>query len=231
MFRTMVQTALALVVVAAFSAPLYAGGKDHVHHAEVGKPAPLFALTDHEGGTVDIADFIKDEKIVVLEWFNPDCPFVVKHHKKLSTMRDLAARYHDKDVVWLAVNSSHYADRKYNAKWAKQWNIDYPILNDQSGEVGRMYRAATTPHMYVIDTRGKLVYAGAIDNNRSPRPASNPDEVVNYVAQALGALLNGEDIAVSETKPYGCSVKYSKRAAAASRDANTVARAPCGDCP
>ncbi len=177
-------------------------------HAHVGKPAPTFALKDHAGKTVDLAKLTAQKKIVVLEWFNPDCPFVKKHHHHSKTMAELEKKYRGKNVVWLAINSSHYADQKFNAKWAKKWNLAYPVLNDKHGKVGKMYKATTTPNMYIIDAKGTLVYAGAIDSHRGPRVPGSSEKVVNYVDQALTALLAGKPITVSQTKPYGCSVKY-----------------------
>jgi peroxiredoxin len=198
------------------------GGKHHdkkMSKAEVGEKAPMFKLKTAEGEKVKLAELIEQDKTVVLEWFNPDCPYVERHYEKQDTMKRLASKYADKDVVWLRVNSSHYADAKYNKKWAKKWEIERPILVDQDGKVGRMYKAKTTPHMYIINGEGKLVYAGAIDDNRSVDPRDDPEETVNYVDRALQSLLAEEDIETAETKPYGCSVKYGKKADASTGDA------------
>ncbi len=219
-----------LAVVFATSGLVYAGSgnsadhKDHKHDhkhdhdkmsttAKVGQPAPLFSLTAHDGKTVDLAEIVMPDKadkgkIVVLEWFNPDCPFVVRHHEKKNTMSQLQAKYGDKGVVWLAINSSHYADTDYNKKWAKKWKLTYPVLNDQNGAVGRIYQAKTTPHMYIIHSDGTLVYNGAIDND--PRGKKSDDDRVNYVDKALSQLLEDQTVSVQQTKPYGCSVKYGK---------------------
>jgi peroxiredoxin len=153
---------------------------------------------------VSLKDF--KGKIVVLEWLNPDCPFVQRHYKA-GTMKNLATRYGDDGVVWLTINSTNYMDAEANAKFKVQYDLPYTILVDQSGDVGHLYGAKTTPHMYIIDGAGVLVYIGAIDDD----PRGNKDEpVVNYVAVALDEILAGKAVTTAETKPYGCSVKYKK---------------------
>jgi peroxiredoxin len=177
----------------------------------VGKPAPDFSLPDLDGKTVQLSQF--KGKTVVLEWFNPDCPFVKANHTK-GSLKGMAKRFADKGIVWLAVNSSaagkqgHGAD--VNRKGKETYGIDYPILLDEKGDVGKMYAARTTPHMYIIDPQGVLVYKGAIDNT----PGSDPepdDKVVNYVETALGELGAGKAVTTKETEPYGCSVKYASK--------------------
>ena len=224
------QTFVALAAAALFSTAAYAGcgacgpnaGKNHKHakghqaHAEIGKAAPTFSLKDTEGNTHDLAKLTADGKIVVLEWFSPDCPFIKKHYEKSTTMNDLAAKYADKNVVWLSIDSSHYVTAEKTAKVVEKWNIKHPVLLDASGEVGRTYEAKTTPHMYVIDSEGTLVYAGAIDNSKNTKaPDTSDPDYVNYVDQALTELLAGNDVSVTETKSYGCSVKYGKKSASA----------------
>lgn len=184
------------------------GAKDADAHAKVGESAPNFSLVDLNGDKHTLSDYTAEGKIVVLEWFNPMCPFVVKHHDHNTTMATTYAEFKDKDVVWLAVNSAKEGhptgSHEANMKMAKEWNIAYPILVDQSGEVGKAFGAKTTPQMYVIDADGVLAYAGAIDDNKSAKKAGE----TNYVHNALVALVNGETVEVSETKSYGCSVKY-----------------------
>jgi peroxiredoxin len=185
---------------------------DHSHDekkpekAKVGEAAPNFKLSCTDGKEVTLESL--KGKIVVLEWFNPDCPFVVKHHKTHSTFKDLAAKYKGKEVVMVAINSSaegkQGSGKERNAKAKTDFKVEYPILLDTDGKVGRMYGARTTPHMYVIDAKGVLAYAGAIDDDNSVDTAGK----TNYVANAVDALLKGESVAKSETKPYGCSVKY-----------------------
>jgi peroxiredoxin len=170
----------------------------------VGDAAPAFTLTDSAGQEVSLADF--KGKVVVLEWVNPDCPFVQRHYKA-GTMKDLAAEYAPKGVVWLAINSTNYMDAQANAKFKAANDLAYPILVDQSGEVGHLYGAMTTPHLFIIDSEGMVVYMGAIDDD--PR-GSKSGSTVNYVSAALDQVLAGEAVTVSETKPYGCSVKYKK---------------------
>jgi peroxiredoxin len=170
--------------------------------ASVGVKAPDFTLPDTAGQQVSLSDFAG--KVVVLEWLNPDCPFVQRHYKA-GTMKQLAATYAKKDVIWLTINSTHYMDAAANAKFKAANDLPYTILVDQSGKAGHLYGAKTTPHMYVIDGGGKLVYIGAIDDD----PRGNKDQpATNYVAAALDEVLAGKAVTTAETKPYGCSVKY-----------------------
>ena len=162
-----------------------------------------FILEDQNGNKINLSDY--NDKIVVLEWTNPDCPFVVRHYKE-KTMVELADNYKDKEVVWLAVNSTHYMDSSDNKEWADKHNITFPILNDSSGEVGKNYGAKTTPHMYIINKSEGLVYEGGIDDD--PHGSNSPDQRTNYVDLALLNLSSGQAVEISESKPYGCSVKY-----------------------
>jgi len=171
--------------------------------AKVGLPAPGFALEDQDGNTVKLSDFAG--KIVVLEWINPDCPYSRRHYVK-KTMKSLATKYAPKGVVWLAINTTHYFTNEKNREWVKKHKLPYPILNDQPGDVGRMYGAKTTPDMRIIDAKGKLVYSGAIDDD----PRGRAESPTNYVAKALDEVLAGEKVSTPMTKPYGCSVKYAK---------------------
>lgn len=174
--------------------------------AAIGKPAPAWTLQDQDGKTHSLADF--KGKIVVLEWFNNECPFVVKFYRE-GHMNRLAAQYAEKGVVWLAINSTNWHDNDHNRKIAKEWNINRPILNDSKGEVGRAYGARTTPHMFIINAEGVLVYAGAIDSNSSSNTA-DISGATNFVAKALDELLAGKPVSQPETRAYGCSVKYAK---------------------
>jgi peroxiredoxin len=170
--------------------------------AAIGAPAPGFALEDQTGKRVSLADCAG--KIVVLEWINPDCPFV-QRHARAKTMLTLAEKYAAKGVVWLGINSSNYANRDTNAKWVADNGLPYPVLDDHAGEVGRSYGAKTTPHMFVIDTQGKLVYAGGIDDDPG---GSKGSSATNYVDRALDELLSGKPVSTPQSKSYGCSVKY-----------------------
>ena len=168
----------------------------------VGQPAPAFSLQDLDGKTVSLADFKGKE--VVLEWINPNCPFSRGHSDK-KTMSTTAAKH--PDAVWLGINSTNASHRDFLApaehkKFNAEHGVTYPVLYDSSGEVGRAYGAATTPHMFVIDAAGKLAYVGAIDD------AARGTASVNYVDAALGALASGRTPQPAATKSYGCSVKY-----------------------
>jgi peroxiredoxin len=165
--------------------------------------APGFSLTDQSGKTVKLSD--SDGSIRVLEWVNPDCPFV-KRHYTAGTMKQLAKKYADKGVVWLTINSTHYMDREANAAFHKAHSLPYPVLVDADGAVGHAYDAKTTPHMYIVDGKGRIVYQGAIDDD----PRGSKDTVENYVSRALDELIAGKPVSNPETKPYGCSVKYKK---------------------
>jgi peroxiredoxin len=169
----------------------------------VGAAAPDFALPDTTGKHVSLSDF--KGTVVVLEWLNPDCPYV-KRHYKAGTMKTLAEKYAAEGVVWLTINSTNYMDAAANAKFKAANDLPYTILVDQSGKVGHLYGAKTTPHMYIIDGSGKLVYMGAIDDD----PHGSSDEPTNYVSAALDEVLAGQAVSAPETKPYGCSVKYKK---------------------
>jgi peroxiredoxin len=175
--------------------------------------APDFALTDQNGKEVKLSDLI-GKKIVVLEWANWDCPFVKPHYNE-KTFTRLIDKYvakeketdPDKDVVWLTINSTHYAKPEDNLAWAKQNNLSHPLLADPTGAVGRLYNATNTPQMFVIDKHGHIAYQGAIDNaplGKVPEGA----EYINYVDQALTDLAAGKPVTVAQTKPYGCTVKY-----------------------
>lgn len=172
--------------------------------ATIGAAAPAWTLQDQDGNTHSLSDFAG--KIVVLEWFNNECPYVVKFYRE-GHMNRLAAKYTDKGVVWLAINSTVGKTNADNKKIAAEWNINRPILNDASGVVGKAYDARTTPHMYIINKDGILVYAGAIDSDRSADTKAI-DGATNFVSQALEELLAGKPVSRAETRPYGCSVKY-----------------------
>jgi len=167
--------------------------------------APQFTLKNYDGKEVSLSDCAG--KIVVLEWFNYECPFVVYHYEKPKTMASLAAKYKDKDVVWLAVNSTKHLTTEKNKAFAEEHKLGYPILDDRAGKVGRAYSAKTTPHMFIIDTEGKIVYDGAIDNSPMGR---KKEDAVDYVDTALAALTAGKAVSTAKTKPYGCSVKYAR---------------------
>jgi DsbC/DsbD-like thiol-disulfide interchange protein len=161
-----------------------------------------FTLKDSDGKDVTLREL--QGKVVVLEWFNPDCPFVKRHHEKRSTHADLARKYADKNVVWLAINSTHYMKPDVTADWVKKWEIPYPVLIDRDGKVGRAYKAKTTPHMFVINEAGEIVYHGALDDD-PPGKKTSPE---NYIDKVLADLTAGRPVSVEPNKSYGCSVKY-----------------------
>jgi peroxiredoxin len=193
-----------LSLLALASAPVFAA-------AVVGQPAPAFSAVDTNGKAVSLADF--KGKHVVLEWVNPGCPFVVKHYDSQNmpgTQKEATA----KGVVWLAINSTSSEHRDYLKPAAlAQWMQGHKAaanatLMDSEGTVGKTYGARTTPHMYVVDPKGVLVYAGAIDS----KPTANRADIssaTNHVKAALTDTLAGKAVAVASTQPYGCSVKYS----------------------
>lgn len=178
--------------------------------AVVGAPAPDFALKDLDGKPVRLSDF--KGKTVVLEWFNPECPFVKAAHTRGSLV-DTAKRHARAGVVWLAINSGAPGKQgtgaEKNKEAAKGFGLEHPILLDESGETGRAYGATNTPHMFVIDPAGKLVYRGAIDNSPDGEGKSPTDgKLVNHVDAALAALAAKKPVEPAQTKAYGCSVKY-----------------------
>jgi peroxiredoxin len=177
--------------------------------APPGQPAPSFTLTDLSGKPVNLADY--KGKTVVLEWHNFGCPFVQKHYRS-GNMQALQKKYAN-DVVWLAVNSTaktafDYMEPAVVSKQLTEFRaVPAKYLMDESGSVGMSYGARTTPHMYIIDPSGKVVYNGAIDDKRS----ANVEDVKgakNYVAAALDEMKAGKPVTVASTAPYGCNVHY-----------------------
>ena len=192
---------LAAIVLAALPAAALAA-------AVVGQPAPAFTVTDLSGKAVNLADY-KGKTIVLLHNFG--CPFVQKHYKS-GNMQALQKKYGG-DVVWLAVNSTYKGASDWmepgplNAELKKFNATTAAYLVDEPGQMGKAYGAKTTPHMYIIDPQGRVVYNGAIDDKRS----TNPEDVKtskNYVAMALDEMKAGKPVSTPATSPYGCSVKY-----------------------
>ncbi len=151
-------------------------------------------------------------KYVVLEWMNPECPFIRKHYGT-GNMQALQKEAVQKGAVWFSVDSSaagkqgHLTAEQARVFQQEENNAATAILLDSDGAVGRLYGAKTTPHMFVINPAGVLIYAGAIDD----KPSADPDDVktaVNYVRQALNEAMAGKPVSVAQTKSYGCSVKY-----------------------
>lgn len=183
--------------------------KDDGKVAAVGSMAPDFELKDTDGKTHKLSDLTKQGKIVVLEWFNPECPYVQKHYTGSSkTFNEMNKAFAGKNVVMLAINSNKAgapgSGVERNAKAKKDWGIEYPILIDEAGTVGKSYGAKNTPAMFVIAADGTLAYSGAIDDDDSPKGPGK----TNYVTKAVDELLAKKPVTTKETKAYGCNVKY-----------------------
>lgn len=180
--------------------------KDGENDVKVGDKAPEFTLKDTDGKEVKLSDF--KGKIVVLEWFNPDCPFVKKHHDANKTMVTTFEKFKAQGVVWLAINSGaagkEGAGLERNKQAKADWKLPFPILLDETGKVGKTYGAKRTPEMYIINKDGTIAYEGAIDNNRDAKTLGD----VNHVEKALAQVVKGETVTEATTKAYGCTVKY-----------------------
>lgn len=191
--------ALAVIAAPASAAPV------------VGKAAPNFKLADANGKPVTLSDF--KGKTVVLEWNNPGCPFVRKHYDSGNMQAAQAAAAKD-GVVWLSINSGapgkqgHMNGSEANAFLKKAGARPSAYLLDPRGVVGKVYDAKTTPHMYIVNKAGTLVYAGGIDDKPTPNPADIKG-ARNHVLAALSEIKAGKPVSVPTTRPYGCSVKYS----------------------
>jgi peroxiredoxin len=176
----------------------------------VGSAAPDFSLSDAKGSTHSLSQY--KGKYVVLEWFNPECPFVKKHYGG-GNMQKLQDEYTGKGVVWLTIDSNASGTegsitpeqaQKITASWKTHQTA---LLLDPDGKAGRAYGAKNTPHMVIINPEGKIAYEGAIDSKATPNPADIPSST-NYVKAALDESLAGKPVTTPQTKPYGCSVKY-----------------------
>jgi peroxiredoxin len=172
--------------------------------ADSGKKAPDFTLSTFDGKPIKLSDY--HGKTVVLEWMNFECPFSVYHYATKPTMVELAKKYKDQNVDWLTINSTSHTTPQANLDFAKQYKIQSSILDDRSGKVGHAYGAATTPHIYIVNARGNIVYEGAIDN--APLGKVEGGEYVNYVDKALTEITGGKAVSTPKTKSYGCTVKY-----------------------
>lgn len=178
--------------------------------ATVGQPAPDFTLKDVNGKTVRLSDY--RGRHVVLEWNNPGCPFVQKHYDS-GNMQALQREAAAKNVAWLAINSTEASHGDYLSpaqlsRWMSQHKAaPTATLMDEDGAAGRAYAARVTPHMYIVDPQGRLIYAGGIDSIPSAR-AEDIKTATNYVRTGLGEALAGKPLSQPSTRPYGCTIKY-----------------------
>ena len=180
---------------------------------KVGEKVHNFVLKDTDGNSHNLQKYLDEGKVVVLEWFNPDCPIVKNHYVSSQNMIKTAGFAKQNGVVWLAINSGaegkQGAGLERNQTARKDYKMEYPLLLDENGNIGRMFGAKTTPDMRIISKDGILVYSGAIDNARTPEGKGKVmDERTNYVIVALKSHLSGETVELSKTKAYGCAVKY-----------------------
>jgi|SRR5882724_11904941 len=195
------KTTFALIAALTLAASAFA--------AEVGKPAPDFSGTNINGKTVNLSDY--KGKIVVIESYNPDCPFCMNHYQT-GAMQELQRDMAAKNVVWLIVDSVNTKNSSYRTpEQARKELVDEKItatawIDDHTGDIGHLYGMKTTPHMFVISQDGTLAYDGAIDNR--PSPSGDPRTAKNYVRAAVNDLIAGKPVEVSQTKPYGCAVHY-----------------------
>uniref|UniRef100_A0A7V2ZHT6 Thioredoxin family protein n=1 Tax=Ignavibacterium album TaxID=591197 RepID=A0A7V2ZHT6_9BACT len=193
-----------------FSLVFLLGVSIFAQSARLNESAPDFRLKDSNGKEHSLSDF--KGKVVVLEWINYDCPFVKKHYDS-KNMQSLQEKYTAEGVIWLAICSSapgkqgNFSPDEIN-KRSKNHNAKFTAyLIDEDGKVGKMYGAKTTPHMYIIDKDGKLVYAGGIDDKAST-DVNDIKTAKNYISTALDEILEGKKVSVQSSTPYGCSVKY-----------------------
>ena len=191
---------------------IISGYSARVHARGAGEPvtsAPVFSLADLDGKTRNLSDY--KGKIVVLEWTNPNCHFVMRHYGS-GDLQLLQKKYTEKGIVWLTINSTNSSSSEYsNPTESKEkyteWKAAFTAqLVDADGKVGKMYGAKTTPHIFIIDKNGAIAYQGAVDDD----PRGKKETKVNYVSDALDALLAGKPVVTTATQPYGCSVKYAQ---------------------
>jgi len=183
-----------------------------VAQVESGKPAPDFEAKDINGKTHKLSDY--KGKVIVLEAVNFDCPFVQNHYES-GAMQELQKELTDKGVVWLLVNSTRKDSDSYRNPAAAEAELEKhkvkatALIDDSDGTVGRAYGMKTTPHMFVINKEGILAYQGAIDDK--PSAEGDPRQAKNYVREAVNNILSGKTVELTQTKPYGCGIKYPRR--------------------
>ena len=199
-------------IAAAVAVGLFAAAVVRAEGPAIGSKAPNFSLSDTNGKTHTLSDY--KGRTVVLEWTNFGCPFVVKHYES-GNMQSLQKKWAEKGIVWLSICSSakgkegHMTPSEWNKEIAGHKSASTAYLLDESGQVGKSYGAKTTPHMFIIDAKGSLVYKGAIDDKPTYKQ-SDVKGAHNHVDAALTDLAAGKPVQKSSTEPYGCSVKYQK---------------------
>jgi peroxiredoxin len=201
MRSNLMKSAMLLAGLTLAALPAFAAGA-------VGETAPAFSLKGVDGKTYSLADF--KGKVVVLEWLNPQCPFSDRHARE-KTMSALNTKYGKSQVVWLGINSTNASHPNFmkpadHQAYNDKTGINYPVLYDETGKVGKAFDAKTTPHLFIVDEQGKIAYNGAIDDDPSGRKAKA--ERLNYVDGGLSAELASKAVDPANTKPYGCSIKY-----------------------
>ena len=210
MTKTFIISAMLLIGIGALAFSQEAAKETAIASVAIDQPAPDFALKDVNGKEHKLSDY--KGKYVVLEWVNYDCPFVKKHYSS-GNMQGLQSGFTKKDAVWLSICSSapgkqgHFPTADLKKRMETEKSAPSAYLIDESGSVGKLYGAKTTPHMFVIDQKGVLRYAGAIDDTPSTK-ASDIASSTNYVSSALDALIAGKPVGTKSSTPYGCSVKY-----------------------
>ena len=195
-------------LVGALALGAVAVAKEEANKIRLGDKAPDFTLVDTKGIERSLSSY--EGRIVVLEWINPQCPYVENCYKTKAMQKAYErAKELDKGVVWLAINSTASTDAQRNQGWIDRFKLKYPILLDTDGNVARLYDARRTPHMYVIDKEGVLRYHGAIDNN--PFANKPKSEIVNYASGTVQQVVEGETVSPDYVKPYGCTIKLRRR--------------------
>ncbi len=208
--KTILISALMLTGIVSLAFSQESSKEAAIASVTIDKPAPDFVLKDIEGKEHKLSEF--KGKYVVLEWVNYDCPFVKKHYSS-GNMQKLQSVYTKKDVIWLSICSSapgkqgHFPIADLKKRMESEKAVPTAYLLDESGTVGKLYGAKTTPHMFVVDPKGVLRYAGAIDDTPSTK-SSDIAASTNFVSSSLDALMAGKSIATKSSTPYGCSVKY-----------------------
>lgn len=208
LWRT-VMLALGVGACAAWAASAVPRQEAKTPGVKVGDAAPAFKLMDLDGKEADLGELTKKGDILVLEWFNPECEWVVKYHKDSRALVETQKKFVGEGVKWFAINSATTgtaADPEANRKAAKDWGITYPILRDRDARVAKMYGTTMTPHIFIIGADGRIAYSGAVDDAATVAAKGTRQ----YIAEALEALVSGETIKLHTTPPQGCPMHESR---------------------